>query len=258
MINQTVLENIYNKIKTPFKLGAIIKNDDFFYDSPVVFRYNKCFYMTCVEIDRKCLGGYKTKLFKSNNLINFEEIGYIFKENNGWDSVQTGAYAQLINPEIDKGNEINSLNGKYLFAFIGGNKSGYETDPLSLGIGFAGNIDDISSYKKNPEPILSGKDKDSRFGEKLTIYKPCIFIDEKRTLGHKYVMLYNAKSEHNKESIFLVVSDDGVHYKRYLDHAIISAYDSGKEKNINGDPQLLIIDGYYVQNIFEYLPFVQI
>ena len=64
-------------------------------------------------------------------------------------------------------------------------------------------------------------------------------------------MLYNAKSESMKESIYLAVSDDGIHYKRFLDHAIVSAYDIDVE-NINGDPQIVLIDGLYVMIYFRY------
>ena len=250
MVTKEILERIYNQVKTPVKRGVIIKKDGVLYDSPVVFKHGGSFYMTCVEIDRNCSGGYKSKLFKSDNLIDFREVGYIFTDDNGWDSVQTGAYAELINPYFGQDNQIYSLNGKYLFAFLGGNKKGYETDPLSMGLGFCNEIENLSSYRKKKEPILSGKDKDARFGEQLTIYKANIFIDDKLTLGHKYVMVYNAKTENMKESIFLAVSDDGVSYSRYLNRAIISAYDCDSKFVINGDPQIVIIDGFYVMFYF--------
>ena len=73
MITQTQLEKIYKQLCTPFKKGAIIKQQGYYHDSPVVFKHNGVFYMTCVEIDSNCSYGYKTKLFQSKNLIDFEK-----------------------------------------------------------------------------------------------------------------------------------------------------------------------------------------
>ena len=33
------MEQIYQKLKTPYKHGAVVKFDDFWADSPTVFRY---------------------------------------------------------------------------------------------------------------------------------------------------------------------------------------------------------------------------
>lgn len=251
MITEAKIKQIYEQLRTPFKYGAVIKQQGNYYDSPVVFKNNNVFYMTCVEIDSNCTYGYKTKLFRSNDLVHFEEVGYILTESNDWDSVQTGGYAQLIDAEFGGSNTIHRVDGKYLFAYVGGNKKGYETDPLSMGFAYCTDVDDLLTYRKFPNPVFTGKDADARFGEQLTIYKACTFIDEKQVLGHKYVMLYNAKSESMKESIYLAVSDDGIHYKRFLDSAIVSAYDIDAE-NINGDPQIVVMDGLYVMIYFRY------
>lgn len=252
MIDDKVLNFIYEKIKTPKKLGIVIKHKGYLCDSPVVFKHNNKFYMTYVIIDENCLTGYKTKLATSDDLLTWTDLGFILTDNNGWDSKQTGGYAQFIDNNFGGDNEILKINGKYIFAFIGGNKCGYESDPLSMGIAFCDEIEDFSTYRKAKNPVLSGCDNDARNEEKLTIYKADMFVDEKKTLGHKYVCAYNAKNQTNRESIFLAVSDDGEHWKRHLDKPIINVFDSDESYRINGDPQIVKIDGYYVMFYFIY------
>lgn len=252
MINKEVLNAIYNKVKTPKKLGIVIKHEGYFCDSPVVFKHNDKYYMSYIIIDEKCLTGYKTKLATSNDLLTWTDLGFILTGNNGWDSAQTGGYAQFIDNEFGGSNELLKIGGKYAFAFIGGNKCGYESDPLSMGMAFCDEIEDFSTYRKEKQPVLSGGDADARKEESLTIYKADMFLDEKKTLGHKYVCAYNAKNQTNRESIFLAISDDGKRWKRYLDKPIINVFDSDESHRINGDPQIVKIDGYYVMFYFIY------
>ena len=57
----------------------------------------------------------------------------------------------------------------------------------------------------------------ARTGEMLTIYLADIFYDTKETLRHPYINAYNAKDDGHRESIFGVVSNDCIHWKRYDD-----------------------------------------
>ncbi|MBQ0125911.1 MAG: hypothetical protein KBS59_06270 [Clostridiales bacterium] len=252
MISDKVINGIYEKIKTPYKYGKILKSDDYFLDSPVVFKNKSKWFMSCVCIDKKCSTGYTTHLFESDDLLCWTYVGQILKTNNGWDEKQTGGYAQFIDNDFDGDYEINKINGYYRFAYIGGNLHGYETDPLSVGYARTKEISDLDGYVKNEKPILSPDDNDARYGETLTVYKADMFIDEKSTLGHKYVCAYNAKNETNRESIFLAVSDDGENWKRYGENAIISVFDCDDSIKINGDPQITVIDGLYVMFYFIY------
>ena len=111
-------------------------------------------------------------------------------------------------------------------------------------------IEDIHGYKKIPTPILSGKDADARVGEKLTLYKGDMFVDENMTLGHQYVCAYNAKGDDHRESIFLAVSDDAEHWHRYYDRAVI--FSDEENIRINGDPQVVRMNGRYVMFYFIY------
>ena len=251
-MDRVVLEKIYNKIKTPYKYGAVLKLDGRMTDSPIVFKRNEKYYMSLVSIDNECKTGYLTYIAESDDLLHWEVLGEVLKEHTDWDGAQSGGYAQLQDNVFGGSNELMAVDGKYLFAYIGGNLDGYETDPLSMGIAVTDDFLDFDGYKKYPAPILSGSDCDARAGETLTIYKADIFYDSLKTLGYNYVNVYNAKDKTHRESIFLAVSDDGIHWKRYGDKAIISAADCKDSVKINGDPQIIMVDGYYVMLYFIY------
>ena len=57
---------------------------------------------------------------------------------------------------------------------------------------------------------------------------------------------YNAKAQDNKERIYLAVSEDGEHWRRYLDKPIIDETILIDNLVISGDPQIVKIDGLYV------------
>ena len=251
-MDKSVLKRIYDKIKTPYKYGPVLKLDGRMTDSPIVFKVNGKHYMSFISIDNECKTGYKTHVAISDDLLHWQPIGDILKESGDWDSSQSGGYAQLQDNWFGGSNELLKVNGKYLFAYIGGNKKGYETDPLSMGIATTDDFLNFGGYKKHCCPVLTGKDPDARKGETLTIYKADIFYDSLRTLGYDYVNAYNAKDETHRESIFLAVSDDCIHWKRYGDNAIIPVTECKDSVRINGDPQIIMIDGYYVMLYFVY------
>ena len=61
---------------------------------------------------------------------------------------------------------------------------------------------------------------------------------------------YNAKATDNKERIYLAVSDDGEHWKRYLDKPIIDETKTIENLVITGDPQIVKIGDTYVMFFF--------
>ena len=249
-MEQAILESVYEKIKTPYKYGAVLKFDGHYCDSPVVFRHGDRYLMSFIKIDKKCTMGYTTHIAESRDLLHWTVLGQILTGNNGWDSCQTGGYAQFQNNDFYGDNRLRKINGKYRFAYIGGSLTGYETDPLMIGTASADDPADLSSYRKDPAPILRPDDPDARYGETKTLYKPQMFADEKQTLGFPYVCAYNAKNETNRESIFLAVSRDGGHWQRYGRDAVISVFDCDDSVCINGDPQIVRIDGHYVMFYF--------
>ena len=251
-MDRSVLDKIYDQLKTPFKYGAVLKLEGRMTDSPIVFKKDKKYYMSFISIDNGCKTGYLTHIAESYDLLHWKVLGEILEEHNGWDNAQSGGYAQLQDNSFGGSNELFTVGGEYLFAYIGGNFLGYETDPLSMGIATASDFLNFDDYKKYPKPILSGSDADARKGETLTIYKADIFYDSKKTLGYSYVNAYNAKDSTQRESIFLAVSNDCIDWKRYGDKAIIPVTECADSVRINGDPQIIMMDGYYVMLYFVY------
>ena len=251
-MNKDILEKIYEKIKTPYKYGAVLKLDGRMTDSPVVFKRDGRYYMSFVSIDNECKTGYQTHIAESEDLLHWRCLGNVLTQKGKWDSAQSGGYAQLQDNMFGGSNELMTIDGQYLFAYIGGNLKGYETDPLSMGVATTPDFLKFDEYKKPDAPILSGSDPDARQGETLTIYKADIFYDRKDTLGYRYVNAYNAKDLTHRESIFLAVSNDGIHWKRFGDKAIIPVTECADSVMINGDPQIIMVDGYYVMLYFVY------
>jgi predicted GH43/DUF377 family glycosyl hydrolase len=253
-MERTVLEKIYNQIKTPYKYGAVMKLDGRMTDSPVVFKRDNKYYMSFISIDSEAKTGYQTHIAESDDLLRWKVLGNILTETGEWDRAQSGGYAQLQDNLFGGSNELMTIDGQYLFAYLGGNLKGYETDPLSMGIATTPDFLTLDGYEKLPAPILSGSDSDARPGETLTIYKADMIYDRKRTLGYPYVNAYNAKDDTHRESIFLAVSNDGIHWKRYGEKAVIPVTECKDSVKINGDPQIVLIDGYYVMLYFIYEP----
>lgn len=81
-VTEAEMQAVYKKISTPHKLGAVIKWEDYYTDSPTVFKKDGIFYMYFVAIAKDCnISGYETHLAKSKDLINWEYCGAIFKRN---------------------------------------------------------------------------------------------------------------------------------------------------------------------------------
>ena len=250
-ISKEKMQEIYEKIKTPYKYGAVIKNDEYLTDSPSVFRYNGKWYMYYIMIHKNVENsGYETHLASSDDLTNWKYSDKLFEriENGHWDSRQIAGYAAFVDNDFGGTNEIKSVNGKYYMAYLGGNLNGYETDPLSMGLAYSDSP--TGKFTRFENPILSPKDADAREFETLTLYKSDMFIDRAMTLGHKYVNAYNAKPLDNKERIYLAVSDDGEHWKRYLDKPIIDEAKTIPNLLISGDPQIVKLDNLYVMFFF--------
>lgn len=53
-VSEAEMQDIYQKIATPKKIGAVMKWTDDFTDSPTVFRKDGAFYMYYVAISKDC------------------------------------------------------------------------------------------------------------------------------------------------------------------------------------------------------------
>lgn len=254
-VTDSEMKKIYEKIKTPRKLGAVMKLENDYTDSPTVFRKDGIFYMYFIAISKNCaVSGYETHLAKSSDLIHWEYAGPIFRRNeeNHWDSKQCAGYAAFPDINFDGTCELQKIGSSYYISYLAGNSDGYEPDPLYMGLAKSNDPTDPNGFTRLSEPILRPDDEDSREEEKTTLYKSFLFEDPLGTTGHKYVNAYNAKGADYHERIMLAVSDDGEHWERYGNRAVIDVRKFDPQNLICGDPQIMLIDGIYVMFFFRY------
>ncbi len=226
------MQMLYEQIKTPRKVGAVIRLEDAFTDSPSVFRFQDSIYMYYAAISKNCAdSGYETHLSVSEDLLHWHPLGKILerKKEDRWDSKQCAAYAAF--PDITYGgsNTLHTVNGKYYISYLGGNQDGYEPDLLSMGLAKSDSPIDRDGFTRLKRPILRPEDPDARPQEQKTLYKSFLFEDRECLTGFRYVNAYNAKSPEMRERIFLAVSNDGEHWERFGTDAVID--------EITGDPK---------------------
>ena len=252
-VDAETMRRVYEKIKTPYKHGVVLSFPDDLCDSPTIFRYDGRWYMSFIRISNDVASsGYDSHLAVSDDLIHWE---YLYKtlgrnDSGAWDSRQIALYAGYIENDLDGEYRIQKVNGKYHFSYLGGNLDGYETDPLMMGQVKTDNPIDPGAYEKMALPRLTPMDADARPGEKLTVYKTDLLIDESRTTGFRYVNAYNAKASDHKESIFLAVSENGEDWLRYGDRPVIWDDTEDKRIQINGDAQIFRWGDIYIMLYF--------
>ncbi len=253
-ISKKQMQSIYEQIKTPYKVGDVIRDEEYLTDSPSVFFYNGKWYMYFIRI-RKSIkdSGYETHLASSEDLVHWTYERPILRrsESGEWDSKQVAGYLGFADTEFGGSNQPQAVNGRYYVSYLGGNLDGYETDPLQMGLSYADSP--IGELVKLEKPILTPFDADVREFESKTLFKSNLFIDEEKTLGYRYVMAYNAKPADDRERIYLAVSEDGESWKRYGEDAIINEVGIIPNLRISGDPQIVRIDGLYVMFFFRFV-----
>ena len=246
---------IYDKIKTPYKFGPVVKWENDFTDSPTVFKQGSDFYMYFIAISKDCnISGYETHLAKSSDLLHWTYVGPIFRRNNEnhWDSKQCAGYAAFMDIAYKGTNTLQKVNGSYYISYLAGNSDGYEPDPLFMGLAKSTDPTDPGGFTRFPEPILRPEDPDTRPYESKTLYKSFLFYDDAQITGYPYVNAYNAKDDNDCERIFLAVSNDGEHWQRYGNRAVVDLITGTQNGRICGDPQIIKIDDIYVMLFFRY------
>jgi predicted GH43/DUF377 family glycosyl hydrolase len=239
------MQQVYDEIKTPFKYGVVIRGEENqFVDCPSIFQQNGQWYMVYVGITQKV--GYETFLARSSDLLHWYKLGKIMSfRPEGWDKAQAAGGVALCDPTWGGSSELQPYDGKYWMSYIGGALRGYETDPLSIGMAWFSNPTQAKEWNRLPEPILTPSQPDARHFEKLTLYKSQVIWDKDKTLGHPFVMYYNAKTKSAYERIGMAVSDDMTRWMRYGQEPVI---DNGK--GISGDPQIARIGDVWVMFYF--------
>lgn len=255
-VPSAVMEKIYKEVKTPFKYGLVVvpANDSKKTDCPTVFRKNDQWYMTYIQFDGN---GYETWLAKSDDLLHWKTLGKLLsfsKDTLQWDAVQKAGYPVLLDPEWGGSYAWQRYKGNYYMSYIGGNTRGYEAGLLSIGMAYSGNDPVLPhEFERLPAAVLASTDKDTRWWENKKQFKSTVIQDKEQLTGHPFVMYYNANGDsavNNKktrwyERIGMAVSDDMVHWKRYLSEPVMH-----HPAGITGDAVLQKINDVWVMFYF--------
>jgi len=235
-VPQQAMQKIYEEVKTLYKYGMIItpKNSSKKIDCPSVFRKGKNWYMTYIQFDGR---GYETWLAKSKNLLDWKTLGRILsfgdttnRDVTEWDVNQRAGYIALQDYQWGGSYKLQKYNKKYWMSFIGGKEKGYESGKLSIGIAnTTGNITKPHEWQRVGDPVLSMSDIDVRWWESKKLFKSTIIWDKNKTLGHPFVMYYNANGDTSNntpkwrwfERIGMAVSNDMINWERYQTDPVV-------------------------------------
>jgi predicted GH43/DUF377 family glycosyl hydrolase len=111
-------------------------------------------------------------------------------------------------------------------------------------------LTEVKEWNRLEHPVMMPGDADARWYDNQTIYKSTVIRDRTKTLGHPFVMYYNAKNnetaEHpSAERIAVAVSDDMTHWQRYGDQPVIDHH-----SGISGDAFITKMDDLWVMFYF--------
>lgn len=225
-VTREEMTSIYNEVKTPYKYGLVMAPSDNSkkMDCPTVFRKGNKWYMTYLIFDGR---GYETWLASSENLLDWKNLGKLmsFSEKATWDADQKAGYNALQDITWGGSYRLNKFNGKYWMSYFGGDAKGYEAGNLSIGMAYTTQAPWIAhEWERLDSPLFTANDQDVRWWENRKLFKSTVIRDEKRLTGHPFVMYYNANGDSVQnnlktrwfERIGMAVSDDMIHWKRYL------------------------------------------
>lgn len=232
LVPDTAMERVYQEVKTPYKYGMVVVPEDNGkkIDCPTVYRVGKDWFMSYIVFDGK---GYETMLAKSNDLLHWTTTGKLLsfpKDSSRWDAHQRAGYMALQDPQWEGSYALGKYDGKYWMSYIGGRDKGYEAGELSIGVANTQRSpSQVHEWNVLDAPVLRSNDADVRWWENKKEYKSSIIWDKKQSLGAPFVMFYNANgdsSNGNKkirwfERIGMALSQDMIHWKRYLDTPIM-------------------------------------
>ena len=224
-VSDARMQELYNEVKTPHKYGLVIvpADDSKKLDCPTVFRKGKNWYMTYVIFNGR---GYETWLSKSKDLLNWKTEGKLmsFGDTTAWDGSQKAGYPALQDTKWGGSYELKKYDGKYWMSYFGGATKGYEAGDLSISMAYTTKDPSIAhEWTRLEKPFFTSKDVDVRWWENRKLFKNSVIWDKDKTLGHPFVMYYNANGDSAKnniktrwfERIGMAVSDDMINWKRY-------------------------------------------
>lgn len=216
------MQAIYEEVKTPYKYGLVVAPQDAQHqiDCPMIYRVGDQWLMTYIVYngsDGLNGRGYETWLATSDDLLHWHTSGRLLAyTDKGWDMNQKAGYPALIDWTWGGSYKMKSYGRRYWMSYFGGTGTGYEAVRAPLSIGIASTKGDITKahlWHTGRHPVLSSSDASAQWWEKLTQYKSTIYEDDRKTLGHRFVMFYNAgginpSNQLKAERIGIAVSDD--------------------------------------------------
>lgn len=255
-VSSEMMQEIYEEIKTPYKYGLVIvpSDDSKKIDCPSVFRKGNTWYMAYLQFDGR---GYETWLAKSNDLLNWKTMGRLLSNTSdtvSWDAHQKAGYIALQDHTWGGSYALQKYNGRYWMSYFGGNTRGYEQGLLSLGMAFTDrDPSTVHEWKRLDKPIMMSTDNNVRWWENKKEFKSTVIWDKKKLTGHPFVMYYNANGDSaiNNiktrwfERIGMNVSDDMIHWKRFLQEPVLH-----HPTGITGDPVIQKIKDVWVMFYF--------
>lgn len=258
IIAQTEMRRIYDEVKTPYKYGVVLAPEKGkMLDNPNVFRAGGRWYMLYIVFDNS---GYETHLAVSDDLLDWKPLGTVlpYGKPGAWDAAQADGGPSLFKmdwyaPAWQGANTLGKFEGRHWMTYIGGAKTGYETDPLAIGVATTDDpCDWTKPWQRADKPVLAPWDKDARPFEKVTLFKSFVVDDPSKKLGRRFVMYYNAKPEGEwVERIGMAVSDDMRNWTRYgADDCL--RQDGDFDHGITGDPMVRQLKDKYVMFYFGY------
>lgn len=255
-VSDSVMQHIYEEIRTPYKFGMVIvpENDSKKIDCPTVFKKGKKWYMSYLQFDGR---GYETWLAVSDDLLHWTTKGKMMSFSSDttlWDANQKAGYMALVDPAWEGSYAASKFKGKYWMSYFGGNTKGYEAGDLAIGIASSKRSPAVvNEWKRTAAPVVSSFNKDVRWWENKKQFKSTVIWDKQRSTGFSFVMYYNANGDtvlNNKktrwfERIGMAGSDDMLHWKRIGIEPVVH-----HPVGITGDPVLQKIGDVWVMFYF--------
>ena len=247
VVTATKMQQVYDEIKTPYKYGLVLTpaEDNKMVDSPSIFRHGEAWYMTYIVYDGR---GYETWITQSRDLLHWTTLGRIMSFTvDTWDANQKAGYIALQDYTWGGSYQVEKYRGKYWMSYLGGASEGYEAGILGIGMAYSDDLTEVKEWQRLQRPVMLPGDDDARWYDDATIFKSTVIHDRTRTLGHPFVMYYNAKSKaaNSAERIAIAVSDDMEQWKRYGDKPVIDHH-----TGISGDAFITRMDDIWVMFYF--------
>lgn len=246
------MKAVYEQVKTPYKYGIVIEPPaGKMVDGPTVFRHGGLWYMIYFQLEDEPVG-YTTHLASSDDLLHWKPRGVILPRGPAgtWDSAQAAGGIALYDYTWAGKYQPQTFDGKYWLSYLGGEKPGYETPPLSIGLAWTDDPAALRPWQRLNEPVLRPTDSDIRDFEGRTLFKSHILHDKEEILGAPLVMFYNAAVVKGGERIGIAVSDDMINWKRYGPGPVVANRSPSGNPGISGDPQITKIGDLWVMFYF--------